>query len=211
MMHAAKWALAACLACSAALATAGGLEQLQAFLSQTKSGDYAFEQTVTGPSSKSAKPLIQTGRLRFLRPMRFRFDYVTPYAQTIVADGSKLWLYDPDLAQVTVKNQAAVLAESPAGLLASATDVKELERHFTLSELPASGGMEWLLAIPKNSQAVLTELKVGLKAGRLGALELLDAIGQRSRLNFSVTANDQAPARGVFQFTPPQGTDVLAQ
>lgn len=192
-------------------AHASGLDQLQAFLSQASRGDYTFEQTVTGPSTRASKPVVQKGRMRFIRPHKFRFDYGQPFPQVIVADGRKLWLYDPDLAQVTVRDQAITLAESPAGLLASATDLKELEIHFVLSTLPSSDGLEWVLAVPKNGQAVLTQVKVGLKSNRLAALELTDAMGQRARLNFSLTAMDQEIVNSVFQFTPPAGTDLLQQ
>lgn len=206
-----SWIVVMLLLVASAWSHASGLNQLQSFLSQTKSGDYAFEQTVTGPNAKASKPLVQTGRMRFIRPMRFRFDYVSPYPQIIVADGSKLWLYDPDLEQVTVKSQEAVLAESPAGLLASATDVKQLERHFDLSELPPSEDLFWVLAMPKNNQAVLTQVKVGLRSNRLAVLELVDAMGQRSRLEFSMTSTNQSPAADIFTFVTPKGADVITQ
>ena len=211
MMRRVSWILSLALIATSAWSSDSGLNQLQAFLSLAKSGDYTFEQTVTGPSAKASKLLVQKGRMRFIRPLRFRFDYVSPYPQTIVADGSQLWLYDPDLEQVTVKNQEAMLAESPAGLLASATDVRQLQQHFELYELTPRDGLSWVKAKPKNNQAVLTEVNVGLKSNQLAVLELTDAMGQRSRLEFKIVSVNQPPSNDVFKFTPPKGADLIKQ
>jgi outer membrane lipoprotein carrier protein len=186
-----------------------GLEQLQSYLQSTRSGDYRFEQITVSPDNQARQPQVQMGRMRFVRPGLFRFDYLTPFPQQIVADGQMLWFYDPDLMQVSVRNQAETLADAPAGLLATATDLNELRQHFILTEQPSRDGLSWVKAIPKNEQAVLTEVQVGLQAGQLKALKMLDAMGQSSSLKFEPTEGAAEPNPRVFQFVPPPGADIL--
>ena len=207
--------MGACLACCAALASAGGLAQLDAYLSQTQVGDLHFEQTVAREKSKAtaAQAAVQTmtGRMRFIRPDRFRFDYLTPYAQIIVGDGQNLWLYDPDLAQVTVRNQAKALSDSPASLLATASSLKQLRAYFTLTEAADAQGLSWVVATPKNTEAMLTQVRLGLQGQALKVLEMTDALGQRTRLQFADGAPNPVVSDDVFRFTPAQGVDVIRQ
>ena len=211
----ARWVLCCVVMVTASAAGAGGLNQLQSFLSQTQAGDSTFSQEVFRPPSKDASgssvPQRLTGRMRFKRPDRFRFDYLTPYVQTIVGDGQNLWLYDPDLAQVTVRSQAQTLADSPAGLIATATGLDQLRRHFTLSEGPDADGVAWVVATPKNAEALLTQVRLGLAGNVLQVLEMTDALGQRTRLAFGAQDQSQTVADGVFRFTVPDGVDVIRQ
>ena len=82
---------------------ANSLDTLATFLKSTQSGRADFTQVVT-PPAKVGQTVVRsktsTGQFSFLRPTRFRFDYIKPFPQVIVADGQTLWLYDADLEQV---------------------------------------------------------------------------------------------------------------
>jgi outer membrane lipoprotein carrier protein len=210
-----RWSFGLVLGCWVSWVSASGLSDLQAFLSQTSSGDLTFEQTVSRvqvtDKQTQRTPQKMTGRMRFIRPGRFRFDYLTPYAQTIVGDGRELWLYDPDLAQVTVRNQAQVLSDSPAGLIAAASNLDQLRAYFVLNEAPAANGLAWVSAEPKNTEAMLTQVRLGMQGKALSVLEMTDALGQRTRLTFAIDGLDQTVADEVFRFIPPKGVDVIRQ
>jgi hypothetical protein len=90
--------LALALAALAPMASADALAQLSAFQREVKSGRVGFTQTVTSPSGKKR---VSKGRFEFQRPNRFRFDYEPPEAQTLIGDGQKVWLIDPDLNQAS--------------------------------------------------------------------------------------------------------------
>ena len=99
----------------ASAAWAGGLDSLDAFVKNVKSGRASFTQTVTAPAKDGqvARPKVSGGSFEFARPNRFKFVYKKPFEQSIVADGQTLWLYDVDLAQVTARKQAAALGSTP--------------------------------------------------------------------------------------------------
>lgn len=198
-------------------AWAGALDSLEAFIQATRSGRAAFTQVVTAPpkDGQAARSKSSSGSFEFQRPGRFRFVYRKPFEQSIVADGQTLWMYDVDLNQVTARKQSQVLDASPAALVASAPDLKALERDFTLQAAPDKDGLQWVLATPRNKDGQLQHIRVGLRSGdkgvELAALEILDSFGQRSELRFTAfELNPQLPAQ-TFQFKPPAGADLLRQ
>ena len=203
------------IAAGASPARAGGLESLENFVRNTRSGKAAFTQVVTAPAQAGQTPRARTqsGTFEFQRPGRFRFVYSKPFEQTIVADGKTLWLHDVDLNQVTARQQEQVLGATPAAIVAAAPDLKALEKDFTLTEEPDSGGQQWVKAVPKSRDGQLQSIRVGLKpaagGAELGTLDILDSFGQRSVLTFSNFEVNAAMPASHFQFTPPKGADVL--
>lgn len=206
-------AVLAVLALTASAAWADGLDSLQNFIQHARSGRADFTQTVTAPprDGKPGRAKTSSGTFEFQRPGKFRFDYQKPFVQTIVADGQTLWLYDADLNQVTERAQAQVLGQTPAALIAEATDLRALQADFTLAAQPARDGLQWVKAVPKTRDGQLQQVQVGFDCEQLAALEILDNFGQRSVLRFGpMQLNPQLPA-GAFQFKPPAGADVLRQ
>jgi len=204
--------LIAALALASSLTHADGLQALEQFLRSTQSGKAAFTQTVTTPTragETAARSKTSSGSFEFLRPNRFRFHYAKPFEQTIVADGKTLWLHDLDLNQVTARPQEQALGGTPAGLIASATDLKTLQAYFKLSALPDRDGAQWVQALPLSREAQLQSMSLGFRNGQLAELDMLDSFGQRSVLRFSnFEANGGLKAES-FRFTPPPGADVI--
>lgn len=198
-------ALAAAVATTALPARADAVDTLRSFVQTVQSGRAAFTQVATSPDG--AKKKTSSGEFEFQRPNRFRFDYARPYEQQIVADGQKVWLFDVDLNQVTVRPFDQTLGATPAALLAGGS----LERDFTLSAEPDQGGLQWAAAQPKAKESQIRQLRVGFRGKDLAAIELTDALGQRSRLDFSrFEANLKLPPER-FRFSAPAGADVLQQ
>ncbi|MDM0012555.1 outer membrane lipoprotein chaperone LolA [Variovorax sp. J22P168] len=201
------------LAVMAASAAATGLESLEAFVKNAKSGRAEFTQTVTAPprDGQAARAKVSSGSFEFQRPGRFRFDYKKPFVQSIVADGETLWLYDADLSQVTQRQQAQALGSTPAALVAAAPDLRALQADFALENQPERDGLQWVKATPKNKDGQLQSVQVGFQGDALAALEILDSFGQRSVLRFGkVEVNPALPA-STFQFKVPSGADLIRQ
>ena len=190
-----------------------GLQSLEGFVKNTKSGRAAFTQVVTSPAKEGqvAKTKTSSGSFEFLRPNRFKFLYKKPFEQSIVADGQTLWLYDVDLNQVTSRPLAQTLNGTPAAVIAAAADLKGLEADFKLTALPEKAGLQWVQATPKTKDGQLQSISVGFKASELAALEILDSFGQRSVMTFSQFEVNPALAAASFQFKPPVGADVSKQ
>ena len=201
------------LALCALGAQATGLEALDAFIKNTRSGRAQFVQQVSSPpkEGQSARVRNSSGSLEFVRPNRFRFVFKKPLEQVIVADGQTLWLYDVDLAQATARKQAQTLGATPAALIASATDLRAMELEFELSNAAASEGQEWVLARPRSKDGGLQTVRIGFKGATLATLEILDSFGQRSLMQFTQFEANPALDNSLFQFKPPAGVDVLRQ
>ena len=184
-------------------AQADAVDALREFTRDVKSGRAAFTQTVTSPDG--AKKKTSAGSFEFSRPNRFRFAYSKPFEQLIVSDGQKVWLHDIDLNQVSVRPLDQALGATPAALLAGGS----LERDFELSALPARDGLDWAQASPRAKDGSVTRLLVGFRGKELAALEIVDAFGQRSLLQFSAVQQGVAVPAERFRFVPPAGVDVI--
>ena len=198
-----RLALAACLAALPQAALADAVDTLREFSRDVKTGRADFSQTVTSPDG--AKKKTSTGSFEFSRPNRFRFAYNKPFEQVIVSDGAKVWLHDIDLNQVSVRLLDQALGGTPAALLAGGA----LERDFNLSVLPSRDGLDWVQATPRAKDGTVAQLQVGFRGKLLAALEITDAFGQRSLLQFSAVQQGLALAAERFRFVPPPGVDVI--
>jgi outer membrane lipoprotein carrier protein len=201
-----RGALVALLLLAPALAQASALARFQAFLRDTHSARASFEQKVYDRERRLVQ--ASTGRFAFLRPGRFRWTYAEPYEQLIVGDGERVWIYDPDLKQVTVRPMARALGSTPAALLAGSADV---ERAFTFSEAGSDDGLEWLEAKPRGDDAGFERIRLGLAADGVRAMELSDHFGQTTVLRFIGLVRNPPLDPSEFRFVPPEGADVLGQ
>lgn len=197
-----------CIACSA-IATPGvtraaALDRLDRFMTATRSAQGTFEQRIYDRGGK----LVQSssGTLAFLRPGKFRWTYVKPYPQLIVGDGERVWVYDEDLKQVTVRKLDLALGATPAALLAGDNAAM---KAFVLQDEGAKDGLEWLAATPRDQDSTFERIRMGFGEHGLARMELTDNFGQRTELSFtSLERNPRLPP-GLFSFVPPAGADVI--
>lgn len=187
-------------------AQAGGVERLKAFIAGAKTAEADFSQTVSDKSGRVSQQA--SGTMAFARPGKFRWDYTRPYEQIIVGDGAKLWLYDKDLDQVTVKPLGDVIAGTPAALLAGDDAI---EKYFTLKNAGESGGLEWLEATPKNRDTTFERIRMGFKGDVLVQMEMHDTFGQRTLLRLSRFARNPNIPASRFKFAPPKGADLIGE
>jgi len=187
-------------------AHAGGVERLKAFIAGAKTAEADFTQTVADKNGRVTQQV--SGRMAFARPGKFRWDYNAPYEQVIVGDGTKLWLYDTDLDQVTVKPLGDVIAGTPAALLAGDNAI---EKYFTLKNAGEHDGLEWLDATPKNKDTTFQSIRMGFKGDVLVQMELYDFFGQRTTLTLSHLVRNPTIAPSHFRFTPPKGADIIGE
>jgi outer membrane lipoprotein carrier protein len=187
-------------------AHAGAVAALREFLSQTKTARGEFTQQVTRGAAQAAPP--SSGTFFFERPGKFRWTYAKPYEQVLVADGERLYLYDKDLNQVTVKKVTAALPASPASILFGGN---EFERDFTVADAGSRDGIEWLTATPRAKDSQFERIEIGFRDGAPAAMVLADSFGQVSRLTFSRIERNARLDAQLFRFVPPAGADVLEE
>ncbi|MBI2379361.1 MAG: outer membrane lipoprotein chaperone LolA [Gammaproteobacteria bacterium] len=198
--------LALSFACLAAQAADPATTRLESLLADLKSWKAEFQQEVDSGAAKRQKPVSGTFYLQ--RPGKFRWETTAPYHQQLVSDGKSLWTYDLDLEQVTVQALDTGLGGTPASLLSSADSA--LSRDFDVA-LVAGGepDQEIFELQPKGESGLYSQLMLLFKAGKLAEMAVVNAMGQRTLVRFSATEENAKLDAGLFQFTAPEGVDLI--
>ena len=199
-----RWLALALALPYAAAADASGLDQLHAFLTETKTSNGTFKQSVA--SKTRSAPQNSSGTFAFQRPGKFRWTYDKPFEQIIVGDGARVWVYDRDLNQVVVRKLDVALGATPAALLAGDN---ALEKNFILVAGAATDGLEFVDATPKNAESQFTRVRIGFRDNLPRRMELTDAFGQITTLDFASVERNPALAATLFRFEVPSGADVV--
>ena len=187
-----------------AAATDSARAKLDAFARDLKSVSADFEQHVADPNKHADK--VSRGSLALKAPRQFRWDVTAPYKQLIVADGEKVWIYDPDLEQVTVRAQGTEEAHSPLTVL---TDLSQLDRDYVVSEQGERDGMIWLRLKSKDKEPQFEYADLGFDAQGLARMAFKDTLGNSTEIHFSHWQRNASLPAAEFKFTPPQGVDVI--
>ena len=186
-------------------AFAGARDELKSFTAGLKGLDGQFTQQVHDDNGKLKE--TSSGRVALSAPRLFRWEYTKPYPQLIVADGSKVWIHDPDLQQVTVREQGAEEQNTP---LSALIDPGKLDQQFNVKEAGTADGLQWLALTPKNGgEASFESARLGFGKEGLARMEVKDAVGQRTTLSFSGWKRNPAFASGTFKYAPGKGVDVI--
>lgn len=202
-------AISLMLACSLATSTAlaGARDDLKTFTSGLKGLDGQFTQQVFDANGNRKEN--SSGRVALSAPRLFRWEYAKPYEQLIIADGKTVWVYDPDLQQVTRRAQGAEEQNSP---LAALIDPSKLDKDYRISEGGSSDGLDWLVLTPAApGDNAFRTAKLGFNSNGLAQMQVVDAFGQRTELSFSGWKRNPGFAAGTFSYTPPQGVDVVGE
>ncbi len=204
--------LVACVLALPVFAHASALEQFKSFVASTKAakGEFTQRQLKSSDTSDGNMKISNpsTGTFQFARPGKFIWTYQKPYEQVLQADGEKLYIYDKDLNQVTIRKLGNALGSSPAAILFGSND---LEKNFILKDAGVKDGVEWLQATPKAKDTTFDQIGIGLRNGVPVAMELRDSFGQVSLLSFTKFEKNPPMAENQFKFSVPKGADVFQQ
>ncbi len=181
------------------------VKQLQAFLKASKSLTADFKQVLI---NEAGDPYQTSYGIFYLqRPGKFRWDYLKPFQQQIVSTSGKVWFYDTDLEQVTIKKLDESVGSTPALLLSGNIS---LDDNFTMQDQGVDGDMQLIKLLPKNQESSFKYILIGLNKGSLGGMELSDNFGQLTRIYFSNVLLNPPIKPTVFEFKAPKGADVFS-
>jgi len=165
-----------------------------------------FTQTIDDGHGKVLRSA--SGKLYLERPGKFRWDYVEPSEQLVLADGKQIWFYDKDLEQANVRDMDSTLASTPASLLSGGGSIST---QFDIKALPPAGGLQWFQLIPKRADTDFQVVRIGFDKGELASMFLADKLGQVTQLTFTHPARNAKFPADLFSFTPPPGVDVIGR
>lgn len=189
---------------SLAYAGESAAEKLTVFLQTVVTFKSQFEQTVLSPQGD----VIESAQGQFMleRPGKFRWDYLSPYPQEIVADGMRIWFYDVDLEQVTVQSQQDALTDTPASLLSGEMLPEE---KYQVRDVASDDGLLWVELRPKNTESNFQTVRFAFDKRGLRQMVMQDSFDQYTRLVFSDVHENIELDDAVFHFVIPDGVDVV--
>lgn len=174
------------------------------FLDGLQTFSAGFEQVVENEFGEELER--SHGVLYVERPGRFHWAYWEPFPQLIISDGLSLWIFDEDLEQVTVRDITESIDDSPAAVLGGEVDV---EQHYVVIDGGTVEGVNWLELTPRDIESQYATVRLGFRNDHLAGMELFDNLGQKTRISFQDTRRNPPLEPGLFEFTPPEGVDVV--
>lgn len=181
---------------------AAALTQL---LSTTQTMQADFTQTINDSKGKLTEQ--SAGHMALQRPGKFRWEVTKPIAQLVVANNIRLWIYDPELEQVTIRLLNKEIDNTPAMLLSN-SDIA-IEKNFKVQTIKNAAALQWFVLLPKNHDSMLAFIKMGFSHGQIREIDLQDHLGHNTVIEFyNVALNHPLPS-ALFYFTPPAHTDVI--
>ena len=179
------------------------VDTLTQFVHQLKtfSADFIQQQV----NARGQKQPASSGAFVLARPGQFYWEYQSPYVQKLIAKGGTLWVYDPDLKQVTI-NDLSQDRGAPIGIFLGS---KPLEAAFNISPQGTNDGLRWFALVERNPSGDFTQLQVGMDARGIKAMVFTDKLGNRTTVQFSERKINQPVDSSQFVFTPPPGVDVV--
>jgi outer membrane lipoprotein carrier protein len=196
--------LVAQLACGETSEVDDGKRLVDEFVDDVITFQGSFEQALIDADGEVVEKT--KGMLEIQRPGQFRWSYIEPYEQWLVADGVNIWSYDVDLAQVIVKPQAEALANTPALLLGgSAGAIDQFDYEGSYVETITT----WVRLVPKNTDSGFVRVELGFVADTLSRMVFFDNLEQQTLVALDgVMVNAPIdPAR--FEFVVPEDVDVV--
>ncbi len=180
------------------------VNQLNRVLADTRTLSADFKQVAIDEAGRPGQP--SRGTFLLATPGKFRWDYLSPYQQEIVANGDKVWFYDADLEQVTVKRIDSAIGSTPALLL---TGQVNLDENFVIEDQGEREALQWIRLVPRSEDNTFKYISIGIQKNTLQAMELSDSFGQLTRITFSnLKINDPIEPKR-FEFSVPAGVDIF--
>lgn len=189
------------------VAAAGqGTDALENFLSDTQTIEARFQQKLL--DNKGILLQQSAGKFTLKRPGRFIWDYVLPYPQKITSNGKKIWVFDSELEQVTIKQYSEMLSGAPVALL---DQRKKLTEDFLVTEAGNMQSQDWVKLTPRSKESEFLEIYVGMAKNNLKSMRLIDSFGQSTTIEFEQMQTNVPLDDALFEFRPPAGVDVVGR
>ena len=199
-------AVVALLAIPAQADDAAAVARLTNLLNQAQTLTARFSQLTLDGSGTQLQETA--GELSLKRPGLFRWHTDAPQEQLLVSNGQKVWLFDPDLNQVTIQTLDQRLTHTPALLLSG--DVSKISENFEVSYKEGGSVVDFILK-PKAKDSLFDNLRLSFRNGVINDMQLIDGSGQRTNILFLSVQMNQPSDTAQFSFQPPGGADVMEE
>lgn len=193
-----------CVFYSAASQAGEAVLLLENFLTKTQTIQAEFKQKLL--DARGVLLQQSEGIFKLKRPGKFSWDYSLPYPQKIISNGKKIWIYDEELEQVSIKKYSQMLAGSPVILLDQKKDLRE---DFDVADKGFNNNQYWAELTPKAVDKEFKKIEVGMVESGLRTMRLYDGFDQITIIEFNNLKTNVSLDDKLFTFTPPRGADVV--
>lgn len=180
------------------------IQRLTTLLNQAQTISGRFSQLTLDGSGTQLQETA--GEMALKRPGQFRWHTDAPMEQLLISNGEKIWLYDPDLQQVTIQKMDQRLTHTPALLLSG--DVSKIAESFDIT-LKEGGNVVDFILKPKAADSLFESLRLSFRGGVINDMQLIDNVGQRTNILFLGVKLNPSIAASQFTFEVPPGVDVI--
>ena len=179
--------------------------ELSVFLKEFGSSRGHFTQTRFSGDRKIVEQA--SGYFKVKSPRYLYWEYTDPFSQSITIDGEMLWLYDPDLEQVTRQDLGMGSSEIPSFFL---TGQSALREHYDISvdEVRSLSGWTWFDLVPKTTANFLL-VSIGAYHRQIAKIELQDTLGYLTVVEFHDLETKPEFDDADFEFVPPDGVEII--
>ncbi len=188
------------------LVIADGVAAVESFFGAFTTLSGSFVQQVRDGNGRLIEQ--SRGRVEIQRPGKFYWQTTQPFVQEVIGDGERIWIYDPDLEQATVRKQRDALGNTPATLL---TRPDALQQQFTLQPIDRTGSFEWVSLTPNQTNGGFEQFQLAMDGEILRLIQLEDSLGQRTTIELHGLMTNISLAQERFTFVPPDGVDVVGE
>ncbi len=175
-------------------------------LNHIKTMQANFTQIIYDNHKKAVQK--NTGSMALARPGQFRWDVTQPIPQLIIANGGKLWIYDPDLQQVTIRALGKAASGMPGLLLSQTTN--SLNTSFAVTPMTTKqANWRWFALKPKQADVAFSSIELGFEGNQIARMELIDNLGHTTDIQFSAIKTNTPLSANLFVFKVGKGIDVI--
>lgn len=176
--------------------------ELKKMLDRVEVLEGRFEQVLKSPQGEVLQE--SKGAFTLKRPGYFHWQSDAPYEQVVVGTPEKVWIYDPDLEQVTVRNQNA--HNSPASIISG--DLATLQEFYSVTK-SQNAKLQIYKLKPLAAEEHYKSIELTFKKNKMVTLTFQDKLDQITTIGFSKTKENRKVAKNLFEFAVPEGVDVI--
>ncbi len=165
-----------------------------------------FTQTILDNHGKTVQQ--SNGNMALLRPGKFRWETKKPIPQLIIANGTKLWIFDPDLEQVTIRALHQATGESPALLLSQ--ENSSIDKDYLVKVAAKKGSkLTWYVLTPRAEDSVFAAVEMGFNSDSLQEMRLQDHLGHSTHIVFKDMKSNVDLPEALFVFKKTANIDII--
>lgn len=186
-------------------------ETLWAYLSKMHTYRANFEQTTRDANGQVVQRSY--GSMALIRPGYLKWETIAPTHQLLFVNRNTVWIYDVDLEQASKSTLSTPHYNNSGALLSSS--VAQIRRQFHVDSVKIQQGQTCFILHKKQTTTdddmKNDKITLCFKNAILQSMALTHHFGDETQFVFSNIRTNHLISLSIFQFTPPDGVEIIDQ